>query len=204
MARARTLKPNFFASEQLAACSHLARLLFAGLWCIADREGKLLDRPTRIKAELFPYEPVPDVESQLAELAREGLILRYVVGAQRLIKVLEFVRHQNPHPRETPSELPEPCNYTASNNEDMLSPAGSSGSSGSSDPGSSSTAAGPRRGLAAPRRGPGGRSSSSPPRRQPYREPWQTGPRSDTWRDSQGRSLAEIQAAEQLAVRGTP
>lgn len=33
MARARTLKPSFFDSEQVAACSLLARLTFVGLWC---------------------------------------------------------------------------------------------------------------------------------------------------------------------------
>ena len=50
MARARNIKPGFFANENLAECDPLARLLFAGLWCLADREGRLEDRPKRIAA----------------------------------------------------------------------------------------------------------------------------------------------------------
>jgi len=48
MARSRNIKPGFFRNEMLAECSPLARLLFAGLWCLADRFGRLEDRPKRI------------------------------------------------------------------------------------------------------------------------------------------------------------
>jgi hypothetical protein len=144
--RSRTIKPGFFTSEQLASCSPLARILFAGLWCAADREGKLRDRPRKIKAELLPYEAEADADGWLAELAEAGLILRYQVIGERFIKVLEFGRHQNPHPKEQASEIPEPCNSAAgsdlsaaSREKVMTSRAGSSGSSVSSDsdPGSS-------------------------------------------------------------------
>jgi hypothetical protein len=113
MARSRNLKPSFFTNEQLAECSPLARLLFAGLWTIADRAGKLHDRPRKIRAELFPYESEPDADGWLSELAAAGLIVRYAVAGERYIKIPGFEKHQKPHPKEPASEIPEPCNSAA-------------------------------------------------------------------------------------------
>lgn len=106
MARARNLKPGFFRNEVLAECGPWARLLFAGLWTIADREGRLEDRSKRIKADLFPYDADVDVEQCLQDLAQRDFIVRYVVGEQRLIQVVSFARHQTPHHREADSTLP--------------------------------------------------------------------------------------------------
>lgn len=107
MARSRNIKPGFFKNETLAECSPLARLLFAGLWCLADRAGRLEDRPKRIRAEVLPYDD-GSVDEMLEELHRAGFILRYQVGAQRFIQVQNFLRHQNPHHRESESTIPEP------------------------------------------------------------------------------------------------
>ena len=49
MARARNIKPGFFKNEFLAEMPCEVRLLFIGLWTLADREGRLEDRPKRIK-----------------------------------------------------------------------------------------------------------------------------------------------------------
>ncbi|CAM3885007.1 hypothetical protein [Roseateles saccharophilus] len=107
MARARSLKPGFFKNEDLAECSCWARLCFAGLWTLADREGRLEDRPKRIKGELFAYDTV-EVDPLLAELAQHGFILRYSDGSRGLIQILKFRRHQNPHHKEPASVLPSP------------------------------------------------------------------------------------------------
>jgi hypothetical protein len=101
------LKPGFFKNEQLAACSPHARLLFAGLWGLADREGRLEDRPLRIKAEVFPFDNV-EIGALLGELVRNGLIVRYSVGESELIAVPTFTIHQTPHFRERASKLPPP------------------------------------------------------------------------------------------------
>lgn len=106
MARARNLKPAFFLNEELGLCPFEARLLFQGLWCLADREGKLEDRPLRIKAELFPYDVV-DVDALLSTLASHGLIIRYEAKGMKVVKVVNFVKHQKPHQNETESELPD-------------------------------------------------------------------------------------------------
>lgn len=108
MARARNLKPGFFKNEDLAECTMAARLCFAGLWTLADRDGRLEDRPKRIKAELFAFDSI-EVEPLLAELAKHGFILRYEAENGRgLIQVIEFAKHQNPHHREPSSDLPPP------------------------------------------------------------------------------------------------
>jgi hypothetical protein len=107
--RARSLKPGFFKNEYLAELGPYAQLLFEGLWCLADREGKLEDRPKRIKAEIFPYyDPKPDVETLLCKLQEAGFISRYSVNGFKLIKVLNFTKHQSPHSTEKPSIYPDP------------------------------------------------------------------------------------------------
>lgn len=113
MARARNIKPGFFKNEMLAECSPLARLLFAGLWCLADRAGRLEDRPKRIRAEILPYDD-GSVDDMLDELHEAGFILRYAVGEQGFIQVLNFGKHQNPHCREPESTIPAPGQHSAS------------------------------------------------------------------------------------------
>lgn len=105
MARARNIKPGFYKNEYLAECEPLARVLFTGLWTIADREGRLQDRPKRIKAELLPYDNC-DIESLLNQLAERRFIIRYVVNEQRYICIPTFKLHQNPHPNEAKSIIP--------------------------------------------------------------------------------------------------
>lgn len=107
MARSRNIKPGFFKNEMLAECAPLARLLFAGLWCLADRAGRLEDRPKRIRAELMPYDD-GSVNGMLEELHQAGFIIRYEVGGKRFIQVVNFDKHQNPHHREAESTIPAP------------------------------------------------------------------------------------------------
>ena len=107
MARLRTIKPGFFLDEDLAECQPLARLLFAGLWCIADREGRLEDRPRRIKVEVLPYDDC-DCDALLGELEAHGFIVRYEAAGSRYIVVPTFARHQNPHCKEAASTIPPP------------------------------------------------------------------------------------------------
>lgn len=112
MARARNIKPAFFSNEQLAECDPLARLLFAGLWCIADREGRLQDRPKRIKIELLPYDDC-DVSELLAQLDKNGLIKRYIKDGD-FIQITNFCKHQDPHYKEKSSEIPAPDGHSDS------------------------------------------------------------------------------------------
>lgn len=106
MARIRTIKPEFFKNEELAELPCTARLFFIGLWTQADREGKLLDRPKRLKAELFPYDNI-NIEDLLSRLQSAGFIERYEVGEMKLIQISKFLKHQCPNVRELKSDLPD-------------------------------------------------------------------------------------------------
>lgn len=107
MARARNIKPGFFANEVLAELPPLARLLFAGLWTVCDRAGRAEDRPKRIKVDVLPYDDC-DCDALLEMLHSKGFIRRYEVKGQRLIQVLTWDKHQNPHVKEAASSFPEP------------------------------------------------------------------------------------------------
>lgn len=106
MARARNIKPGFFSNDQLAECDLFARLLFIGLWTIADRAGRLEDRPKRIKGQLFPYDNL-DCEAMLEQLAEHGFITRYQVNNEAFIQVVNWDKHQNPHVKEQASTIPQ-------------------------------------------------------------------------------------------------
>ena len=111
MARIRYLKPDFFKDEDLAEHPYWVRLLFAGLWNIADKEGRLEDRIKRIKIDIFPYDKV-DIEKGLKVLAErknygtKPFIIRYEVDGARYIQITNWHRHQKPHHTERESEIP--------------------------------------------------------------------------------------------------
>lgn len=105
MSRARNIKPGFYKNEDLAECSVWARLLFPGLWMLADREGRLEDRPKRIKGEIFPFDTV-DVEPLLAELEHWKFLIRYEANGNNYIQITSFHKHQVPHYKEKPSAIP--------------------------------------------------------------------------------------------------
>ena len=113
MARIRGIKPEFFMDEDLACLSLEARLFFIGLWCYADKAGRLEDRPKYLKAEIFPYDKI-DVEKLLLTLAQPNLpdrpdkvfIRRYEVNGRKYIDIPEFSRHQSFHKTEKESTLP--------------------------------------------------------------------------------------------------
>ena len=107
MARARNIKPGFFANENLAELPAETRLLFIGLWTLADREGRLEDRHKRIRAQIFPYDSF-DVDAMLVQLHAAGFILRYEVGGERYAQIVNFTKHQVPHHKEVASEIPPP------------------------------------------------------------------------------------------------
>lgn len=105
MARMRTIKYQFFLNEQLAEVAPLGRLLFAGMWTLADREGRLEDRPKRIKAAVLPYDEA-DAEELISALASRGFLIRYEVDGERYLQIVNFLKHQTPHIQEQKSIIP--------------------------------------------------------------------------------------------------
>lgn len=107
MARARNIKPSFFTNEQVSDNCPLGRLLFIGLWTMADYKGDLEWREKTLKIQLLPWD-----ECNLKELAinldKSGLIRFYSDGNKIYLNIPNFEKHQNPHKneREKGSDIP--------------------------------------------------------------------------------------------------
>ncbi len=112
MARIRSIKIGFFQNEILGTLDPLTRLLFAGLWLIADRSGRLEDRPRRIQGELFPYQSDFNANDALETLRVAGFITRYQVGDGKFIQITHFDKHQKPHVKEAESVIPRSLEVT--------------------------------------------------------------------------------------------
>jgi len=117
MPRARNIKPSFFKNELLVELPFEGRLLFIGLWTLADREGRLENRPKRIKMEIFPADNL-DVDALLSMLESMEFIKRYGQAPDKhgastsqqknlYIQVLNFKKHQSPHVKEAESLIPK-------------------------------------------------------------------------------------------------
>ncbi len=96
MARIRTIKPEFFTSEQIVECSASARLLFVGLWCFSDDGGVHPASVKRIKMEVFPGDDISaeQVQGLIDELIRAKLIAEFEAGGESYWCVLGWKNHQ--------------------------------------------------------------------------------------------------------------
>jgi hypothetical protein len=104
MARIRTIKPEFFTSEDIVGLSPLARLLYVALWCEADKEGRLVWKPATFKLRYLPGDSV-DVVALCKELTDGKLVILYGEG---YAYIPSFKAHQHINPRESQSQLPDP------------------------------------------------------------------------------------------------
>jgi hypothetical protein len=104
MARIRTIKPEFFTSEDIVSLSPLARLLYVALWCEADKEGRLVWKPLTFKLRYLPADDC-DIKALCQEIIDRGLVTLYGEG---YAVIPAFAAHQHINPRESASQLPEP------------------------------------------------------------------------------------------------
>lgn len=104
MARIRTIKPEFFTSEDIVALNPLTRLLYVAIWCEADKEGRLVWKPVTFKLRYFPADNC-DMQAMCNEIVQAGLVVLYGNG---YAYIPTFKAHQHINPRETASQLPEP------------------------------------------------------------------------------------------------
>jgi len=107
MARARNIKPAFFDNDELADIDPLGRLLFIGLWTLADFKGDLEWRSKRIKKQLLAYDDC-NISELAINLDKSGFIRFYSDGNKIYLNVSNFTKHQNPHKNERlkGSEIP--------------------------------------------------------------------------------------------------
>lgn len=96
MARIRSIKPEFWTSEQVVECSVLTRLMFIGLWSFCDDHGIHPLSLRRIKMEIFPADDVgsSSIRRGLVELSKNGLIRTYVADNTEYLQITGWTKHQ--------------------------------------------------------------------------------------------------------------
>ena len=105
MARIRTIKPEFFTSEDIVSMSPLARLFYVGLWCEADRLGRMEWKPVTFKMRYLPGDQC-DVPTLANELIERGLVVLYEVDGKKYAEIPTFTEHQVINNREAESPNP--------------------------------------------------------------------------------------------------
>jgi hypothetical protein len=96
MSRIRTIKPEIWTSEQVIACSPIARLLFIGLWNFCDDNGVHSASYIRLKAEVFPADNfnTPEIKIWINELINNELIREYMIDDKAYWIVTGWKKHQ--------------------------------------------------------------------------------------------------------------
>ncbi|MBF0109257.1 MAG: hypothetical protein HQL76_08785 [Magnetococcales bacterium] len=89
MSRIRTIKPEFWTSDQIVACSYPARLLFIGIWNFCDDSGICPATPKRLKMQIFPGDDIGiDLLCQwIDELKAQKLLTEYKINDRRFYQV---------------------------------------------------------------------------------------------------------------------
>lgn len=115
MARIRSIKPEFWASEALGTRlrgpdGRQARLLFIALWNHAEDHGVCRASPALVRAAAFPYDEdvtSTDVSRWLGMLEAGGFIVRYERNGSSYLWIRAFDEHQRID-RKSKTTLPEP------------------------------------------------------------------------------------------------
>lgn len=109
MARIRTVKPEYWSSEQVMSVSRDARLLFIGIWNFADDSGRCACSAKTLKAQIFPGDDDVDstnVRRWLDELSSNDLIREYEVDGKAYLYVTGWSHQKIDRPRI--SKIPDP------------------------------------------------------------------------------------------------
>lgn len=112
MARIRSIKPDFWTSENLATCPKETRLTFIGIWGYVDDNGVGIFNEMLLVASIYPLddpiESLADIRRDVATLVDRGLIQTYQQRGKRYIAVTNWSEHQKPsHPRAPRYPRPE-------------------------------------------------------------------------------------------------
>ena len=112
MARIRTIKPEFWRSPDIAELTFFERLLFIGLWNLADDEGRGVYSPAAIAADLFltefslnPHGVITDIERGFMKYSKQGMVAVYEAENREFYQVLRWSEHQRVN-RPSKSKIP--------------------------------------------------------------------------------------------------
>lgn len=109
MARIRSIKPEFWSSEQVMNVSREARLLFIGLWNFADDSGRCVNSAKTLKAQVFPGDDDVDsttIRRWLDDLSANDLLRQYEVDGKAYLWITGWNHQKIDRPR--PSKYPDP------------------------------------------------------------------------------------------------
>ena len=110
--RIRSIKPEFFTHEGLFDLEESTglpvRIVFIGLWCVADREGRFRWEPRRLGVQIMPYS-TRDFALILNALESAGFVQKYGANGEFGL-IPSFLKHQCINAREAKSTLPDPEN----------------------------------------------------------------------------------------------
>lgn len=128
--RIRSIRPEFWSSEDVAALDWDTRLVFIGLWSYVDDNGVGRDVERLIVADLFPLdddlsESSRKVHGALKLLSDGGLITRYTVKGKPYLHVTTFADHQvinRPSKGRYPLPTCEDAEPVSTLTEDSVSP----------------------------------------------------------------------------------
>lgn len=126
--RIRSIRPEFWRSDDIDALNWDERLVFIGLWSYVDDNGVGVDKLASICADLFagdlerePRETFARVETALSTLFAGGLIQRYTVDGKAFLFVTTWDTHQRVD-RPGKSRYPLPTSENAVIREPVATP----------------------------------------------------------------------------------
>jgi hypothetical protein len=129
MARIRTIKPEFFSSEDIFDMTPLARLFYVSLWCESDREGRFEWKLGTLKARYLPADNC-DINALAQELISKGLIIVYEVDGKKYAEIPTFTEHQVINNRESDSKIPSRVVHASSTRQARVKAEGKEGKEG--------------------------------------------------------------------------
>lgn len=99
MPRERTLSHGFFTNHLLASCEPVARLLFQGIWTVADFDGCFQWDPPALAMKLLPRDQFDPVAA-MDKLEGDGFLKSYRASVGKFGYVVNWHKYQDPHPAE--------------------------------------------------------------------------------------------------------
>lgn len=122
MARIRSIKPEFWTSEQVLECSAITRLMFVGMWNFADDLGRLPMSPKSMKAQIFPSDDISldTIRVMIQELSANGLVLIYAIEGKEYLQITGWAHQRIDKPQ--PAKYPAPFFDESGNVQGMIPP----------------------------------------------------------------------------------
>lgn len=108
MARKRMIDPSIWINEDFGTLTNLAKLVFIGLFSMADDEGRGKASPAYIKAVLFPYNDdlrVADIDKALSEISSKMSVIFYSCDENKYYTLTSWDTWQKID-KPTPSQIP--------------------------------------------------------------------------------------------------